>query len=214
MGIVMFDETHGIPTRLLLDGILPVRRLCCALCRVDAVALTDCDICSFQSEGTDQRRFCDACATEHKRTEHPVEWKCSECAHEFRRPAPPPINSYQLTLCIICAKKLERGCCAECKEVMLDRNASILCCECKPDVDFCNRKCLMLHQSKFHYKPETTTSDELVCVVCQVNRKDTVIKPCRHLCVCWSCAAKINTETKSKCPICRCATTRFEHVYH
>lgn len=41
-------------------------------------------------------------------------------------------------------------------------------------------------------------TDETSCVVCQTNRKDTLLQPCRHLCLCSECAAQLRT-----CPVCR-----------
>jgi len=40
------------------------------------------------------------------------------------------------------------------------------------------------------------------CAICLSERKDTVILPCRHLCVCHSCAQVLKLST-NKCPICR-----------
>lgn len=31
-------------------------------------------------------------------------------------------------------------------------------------------------------------SEEKLCVICLVNRRDTTVLPCRHLCMCQDCA--------------------------
>eukprot|EP00126_Sphaerothecum_destruens_P002695 Sdes_comp16119_c0_seq1m5348 len=40
------------------------------------------------------------------------------------------------------------------------------------------------------------------CVVCMVDAKDTLVLPCRHLCLCSSCAEVLRFQSH-KCPICR-----------
>jgi Zinc finger, C3HC4 type (RING finger) len=45
-----------------------------------------------------------------------------------------------------------------------------------------------------------TTQPE--CVVCLSGPKDTIVLPCRHLCVCKECALRVRRQTR-KCPICR-----------
>ena len=41
-----------------------------------------------------------------------------------------------------------------------------------------------------------------LCVVCCSNKKDTLIMPCRHLCLCSEDANHIRMTT-GKCPLCR-----------
>lgn len=36
--------------------------------------------------------------------------------------------------------------------------------------------------------PEEELSEEKLCVICLVNRRDTTVLPCRHLCMCQECA--------------------------
>ena len=38
------------------------------------------------------------------------------------------------------------------------------------------------------------------CVACLVERRDTILLPCRHLCVCRSCFDQFTNDT---CPVCR-----------
>lgn len=41
------------------------------------------------------------------------------------------------------------------------------------------------------------------CVVCLTQRRDTAVMPCRHLCLCASCAEIFRRQTSCKCPMCR-----------
>jgi len=40
------------------------------------------------------------------------------------------------------------------------------------------------------------------CVICLTELRDTVVLPCRHLCVCSECAVRVR-ETTDQCPVCR-----------
>lgn len=40
------------------------------------------------------------------------------------------------------------------------------------------------------------------CIVCLSEEKNTIVLPCRHLCLCKECAIQIRRQTR-KCPICR-----------
>lgn len=41
------------------------------------------------------------------------------------------------------------------------------------------------------------------CVICMSEERDTMLLPCRHLCLCSSCAQSLRYQSSS-CPICRC----------
>lgn len=41
------------------------------------------------------------------------------------------------------------------------------------------------------------------CVICMSEERDTMLLPCRHLCLCASCAQSLRYQANS-CPICRC----------
>ena len=41
------------------------------------------------------------------------------------------------------------------------------------------------------------------CVICMSEERDTMLLPCRHLCLCSSCAQSLRFQANS-CPICRC----------
>lgn len=49
---------------------------------------------------------------------------------------------------------------------------------------------------------------DTVCVVCLTNPKDTMILPCRHLCLCSECAGPLKQQT-NKCPMCRAKIDRL-----
>lgn len=40
------------------------------------------------------------------------------------------------------------------------------------------------------------------CVICMCDTRDTLILPCRHLCLCNSCADSLRYQANN-CPICR-----------
>lgn len=54
---------------------------------------------------------------------------------------------------------------------------------------------------------EVEVEDE-TCVVCLTNDRDTMILPCRHMCLCAECADVLRRQT-NKCPICRTAIDRL-----
>jgi len=63
------------------------------------------------------------------------------------------------------------------------------------------------------YAPFPTEDAEHACVICLEYRKDTVIRPCGHLCVCWGCGQSV----RARCPVCRSmvlATDFIGRVYH
>lgn len=57
--------------------------------------------------------------------------------------------------------------------------------------------------------------DRLLCVICQDKSKSVLVLPCRHLCMCESCAKVINfnAELPKICPLCRTAISRLVSVY-
>lgn len=42
------------------------------------------------------------------------------------------------------------------------------------------------------------------CIICLTEIRDTILLPCKHVCVCADCHKGI-----SKCPICRARITKF-----
>lgn len=52
--------------------------------------------------------------------------------------------------------------------------------------------------------------DKLECAVCLCNKRDTVIIPCYHLCLCASCGNMLRVQSYKKCPMCRCGNFYIE----
>ena len=57
-------------------------------------------------------------------------------------------------------------------------------------------------QNTIHSKEKDLLDVELLCVVCQDKRKNTLFLPCKHLCVCAECAESVKSTGK-QCPVCR-----------
>ncbi|ESQ41916.1 hypothetical protein EUTSA_v10013842mg [Eutrema salsugineum] len=49
------------------------------------------------------------------------------------------------------------------------------------------------------------------CVICLTEPKDTIVMPCRHLCLCSECAKELRFQS-NKCPICRQAIKELLEV--
>lgn len=50
------------------------------------------------------------------------------------------------------------------------------------------------------------------CVICFTDTRDTVLLPCRHFCVCNSCARNLRYRA-SNCPICRARESNLASPY-
>lgn len=48
-----------------------------------------------------------------------------------------------------------------------------------------------------------TDDDENLCVVCEESRRQVVLLPCAHLCLCSHCASEHLLKTMIECPMCR-----------
>ena len=55
---------------------------------------------------------------------------------------------------------------------------------------------------------DTDTVDANLCVVCLVNPKTHLIKPCNHFCVCADCIRQLND-----CPLCKRPINIYERIY-
>jgi len=53
------------------------------------------------------------------------------------------------------------------------------------------------------FKSISTDNNSFECVICMSEERDTMLLPCRHLCLCSSCAQSLRYQANS-CPICRC----------
>lgn len=49
---------------------------------------------------------------------------------------------------------------------------------------------------------EDTDDNGAECVICMCDVRDTLILPCRHLCLCYGCADSLRYQANN-CPICR-----------
>ena len=47
------------------------------------------------------------------------------------------------------------------------------------------------------------------CVICLTERRSITILPCRHVCLCASCAFELGRQSSNKCPICRTTIERL-----
>lgn len=60
---------------------------------------------------------------------------------------------------------------------------------------------------------EVVEDEEDECVICLTDPKDTVVVPCRHLCICKGCAERLRTESvQQKCPVCRGPIDQLLHI--
>lgn len=50
--------------------------------------------------------------------------------------------------------------------------------------------------------------DDKECAICLSNSKDTIIEPCRHMCLCFECANEFKNRSQ-KCPVCRGPIEKF-----
>merc|ERR1712107_82481 len=53
------------------------------------------------------------------------------------------------------------------------------------------------------------------CIVCQSEPRDTMVLPCRHMCLCASCSEYMRTRVQYhsyKCPICRKRISRMMRI--
>ena len=49
---------------------------------------------------------------------------------------------------------------------------------------------------------ESDPNQQNECVICMTDPRDTLVLPCRHMCLCRQCAELLKFESV-KCPICR-----------
>lgn len=50
------------------------------------------------------------------------------------------------------------------------------------------------------------------CVICLSAVRDTTVLPCRHMCMCESCARELQRQQVSRCPICRDVIESLLHI--
>jgi hypothetical protein len=57
----------------------------------------------------------------------------------------------------------------------------------------------------------TESDTQTECVICYTNAKDTVVMPCRHLCLCQGCSQIVRLQNNT-CPICRSRVDAFLQI--
>jgi hypothetical protein len=50
---------------------------------------------------------------------------------------------------------------------------------------------------------QAAEEDEYLCVVCEESKKQVILLPCKHMCLCKNCAAGCLFKTLTECPMCR-----------
>jgi len=51
--------------------------------------------------------------------------------------------------------------------------------------------------------------DSKECAICLTSRIDTVVLPCKHMCLCFECAQNLRNKSNNKCPLCRNVVESF-----
>ena len=62
------------------------------------------------------------------------------------------------------------------------------------------------HERRKVEKELAEERDQKLCVVCQVELRKVVLRPCTHLCLCEGCLEELKHGAKKKtpkCPVCR-----------
>ena len=54
--------------------------------------------------------------------------------------------------------------------------------------------------------------EEMLCVVCQANKKNILLQPCNHVCLCPSCVKEVMRQN-THCPLCRKRISSWTKVY-
>lgn len=56
------------------------------------------------------------------------------------------------------------------------------------------------------------SNGENLCLICLTENKDTMILPCRHVCLCIYCSDRISSQINKMCPVCRGRVTEFVRI--
>ncbi len=70
-----------------------------------------------------------------------------------------------------------------------------------------------IQKTEWERKQKREFDENLQCCVCFDNKKEILILPCRHLCICEKCSEGTGAASISKCPVCRCAISQKLKVY-
>mmetsp|Transcript_19008 Transcript_19008/g.21308 ORF Transcript_19008/g.21308 Transcript_19008/m.21308 type:complete len:285 (+) Transcript_19008:2-856(+) len=86
-----------------------------------------------------------------------------------------------------------------------------------------NKQCFLFRNKLFrmediygHEKQEENSNDvyddsQKECVICYSNIKDTIVYPCKHICLCAQCTQVVRMQN-SRCPICRRQADKFINI--
>ena len=55
--------------------------------------------------------------------------------------------------------------------------------------------------------------DERLCIVCEDAKKEVILLPCKHMCLCKKCASTCLFKTLHECPMCRAMIGDSMEVY-
>ncbi|KAJ9465196.1 hypothetical protein DIPPA_53486 [Diplonema papillatum] len=69
---------------------------------------------------------------------------------------------------------------------------------------------LVTHDIPLRYEPRQAAEGESCCIVCHHNVPDVLLKPCRHMMVCWDCMTRL---LHAECPTCRAHVRSVDFVY-
>ena len=58
-----------------------------------------------------------------------------------------------------------------------------------------------------------TDHGDFWCVVCYANKKNWMVRPCNHVCLCFECATERIQHLHGHCPMCRGTISGVERVY-
>lgn len=62
-------------------------------------------------------------------------------------------------------------------------------------------------------QPATTAEEEHLCVVCEDAKKEVMLMPCNHMCLCKTCANRCLFKTIKECPMCRAKIEDSKEVF-
>jgi hypothetical protein len=69
--------------------------------------------------------------------------------------------------------------------------------------NFGTRRCGKTASGASATSGDIQTSEGTDCVICLTNPRDTAIMPCRHVCLCTTCANVTSSTWSFQCPVCR-----------
>lgn len=52
-----------------------------------------------------------------------------------------------------------------------------------------------------------------MCIICESSKKQVVIVPCGHICMCLKCMKKLKDSSRPRCPLCRGRILEYIYVY-